>query len=217
MLRQDRAWGRRTSPGLCFGSHTPRSSLDVLWRASERGKERWSMPSVGGLCPACKRPIGVHLPSARYPRSAVPVGWVDVVNGRCRVQGQPAAQRCWYAHARSQRAKRQRPRCWSGWWRPPGSIGLVEPRGVERLKSVGWWWRPSHALDTPPAPTGPTGQIETLLVSPPPPRRQRPRAESPRSACRPSAGRRPACPQRPDCGWPAWRLQSKCGEASRCA
>jgi hypothetical protein len=58
------------------------------------------MPSVGGVCPACKRPIGVHLPSARYPRQAVPVGWVDVVNGRCRVEGQPAAQKCCWVQLR---------------------------------------------------------------------------------------------------------------------
>ena len=54
------------------------------------------MPSVGGLCPACKRPLVDHLPSARYPRESVPPGKVDVVNGRCILEGTLAAQKlCW--------------------------------------------------------------------------------------------------------------------------
>jgi hypothetical protein len=52
------------------------------------------MPSVGGLCPACKMPVADHLPSMRYPPKDVPPGKVAVVNGRCVVSGERAPQKC---------------------------------------------------------------------------------------------------------------------------
>lgn len=54
------------------------------------------MPSVGDLCPACKRPVADHLPSTRYPPENVPPGKVAVVNGRCVVDRERAPQKvCW--------------------------------------------------------------------------------------------------------------------------
>jgi hypothetical protein len=52
------------------------------------------MPSVGDLCPACKRPVADHLPSSRYAPREVPPGKVAVVNGRCTVAGERAPQKC---------------------------------------------------------------------------------------------------------------------------
>lgn len=52
------------------------------------------MPSVDGLCPACKRPLCDHLPSGRYPPPEVPPGKVAVVNGRCIAGGERAQQKC---------------------------------------------------------------------------------------------------------------------------
>ena len=54
------------------------------------------MPSVDGLCPACKMPLVDHLASRRYLPAEVPPGKIAVVNGRCIVAGQRAPQKgCW--------------------------------------------------------------------------------------------------------------------------
>ena len=56
------------------------------------------MPSVDGLCPACKMPMVDHLASSRCAPTEVPPGRVPVVNGRCIVAGEPAPQECcWVA------------------------------------------------------------------------------------------------------------------------
>ncbi len=56
------------------------------------------MLSVDALCPACKRPLSAHLPSARRAPEDVPPDKVAVVNGRCIVAGQRAPQKCcWVA------------------------------------------------------------------------------------------------------------------------
>lgn len=52
------------------------------------------MPSVGGLCAACKMSVADHLPSVRYAPGEVPPGKVAVVNGRCIVDGARAPQKC---------------------------------------------------------------------------------------------------------------------------
>lgn len=52
------------------------------------------MLSVGPLCPACKGPLADHLPSGQRVAEHVPPGKVPVVNGRCIVNGAPAAQKC---------------------------------------------------------------------------------------------------------------------------
>ncbi len=44
-----------------------------------------------GRCPACKRELTEHLPSGRRPRPES--GRIDVVLGRCRPGGVPAAQK----------------------------------------------------------------------------------------------------------------------------
>lgn len=58
------------------------------------------MLSVGPLCPACKRPLADHLPSRRRVPAEVPPGKVAVVNGRCLVEGEPAAQKCCWVQLR---------------------------------------------------------------------------------------------------------------------
>ena len=58
------------------------------------------MFSVGGVCPGCKRALADHLPSSRMMPAEVPAGKVAVVNGRCVVDGERAAQKCWWVQLR---------------------------------------------------------------------------------------------------------------------
>ena len=58
------------------------------------------MSSVGGVCPGCKRALADHLPSSRMMPAEVPAGKVAVVNGRCVVDGERAAQKCCWVQLR---------------------------------------------------------------------------------------------------------------------
>ncbi len=58
------------------------------------------MPSVGGLCAACKRPVADHLHSRRRPPAEISGTEVAVVDGRCVWAESQAAQKlCWVAIA----------------------------------------------------------------------------------------------------------------------
>lgn len=52
------------------------------------------MVSVAALCAVCKRPLDEHIPSRRRDPKGSPKDKVRVVNGRCIVDGEPAAQGC---------------------------------------------------------------------------------------------------------------------------
>jgi hypothetical protein len=54
------------------------------------------MSSVGGVCPACKRLLADHLPSAQRTPAQIADGRVAVINGRCQAADGRAPQKlCW--------------------------------------------------------------------------------------------------------------------------
>ena len=99
------------------------------------------MPSVGGVCPGCKRPLEDHLPSVRRLEGPIPEGKVAVVNGRCQWRdGQQAPQKmCWVALSEPMTAETYRMRL------ADGAVGLERCPGcggalVDHGGSPGLWW-----------------------------------------------------------------------------